>query len=69
MRGTCPHCASCDNIRMYVCVCVCSPLEISSEWLVVESTPQPEEAEASRFINFDIDEVHTYVRTSPPSVT
>ncbi len=40
-----------------------SSLEISSEWLVVESAAQPQELhlEASKFIDFDIDEVHTCV--------
>lgn len=33
-----------------------SPMETSSEWLVVEST-QPEEPEASRFISCGFDEV------------
>ena len=43
-----------------MCVCVVySPLETSSEWLVVESVAPPEELQidASKFIDFDIDEV------------
>jgi hypothetical protein len=32
-------------------------MDTSSEWLMVKSTPPPEEPEASRFINCGIDEV------------
>ena len=34
----------------------CSPMETSSEWIEIEA-PTTRQPEASKFINFDIDEV------------
>ena len=60
------------NIMMYMtALLICpphthththSPLETSSEWLVVDSVAEPEQLqlEASKFMDFDIDEVCMY---------
>ena len=39
------------------CVCAFSPLVASSKWLQIEATSSRQPDTASKFINFDIDEV------------